>query len=87
MSCHHCQFPSGSGENIWEKFYALEFTAKLLGGPPCYPIGSLVELLIPFVQPSNMFCLFTEIHWSLDEVILAFLNNIGECYAVVLKGQ
>jgi hypothetical protein len=21
-------------------------TAKLLGGPPCYPIGSLVELLI-----------------------------------------
>jgi hypothetical protein len=25
----------------------LEFTAKLLGGPPCYPIGSLLELLIP----------------------------------------
>jgi hypothetical protein len=29
------------------KFYLLEFAAKLLGGPPRYPIGSLVELLIP----------------------------------------
>ncbi len=64
---------------------------------PCYPIISLVELLIPigplfqlkstfltlsmpirglqrsiniFVQSSNMFCLFKEIYWSLDEVIL-----------------
>jgi hypothetical protein len=25
----------------------LKFAAKLLGGPPCYLIGSLVELLIP----------------------------------------
>jgi hypothetical protein len=25
----------------------LEFAAKLLSGPPCYPIGSWVELLIP----------------------------------------
>jgi hypothetical protein len=32
---------------IWEKFYELEFAAKILGGPPCYPIGSLVELLTP----------------------------------------
>ncbi len=32
---------------MWEKFYILEFAAKVLGGPPCYPIGSLVELLIP----------------------------------------
>jgi hypothetical protein len=30
-----------------EKFYELEFAAKLLGGPPCYPIGLLVEQLIP----------------------------------------
>ncbi len=28
-------------------FYVLEFAATLLCGPPCYPIGSLVELLIP----------------------------------------
>ncbi len=27
--------------------YVLDFAAKLLGGPPCYPIGSLFELLIP----------------------------------------
>jgi hypothetical protein len=25
----------------------MEFAAKFLGGPPCYPLGSLVELLIP----------------------------------------
>ncbi len=29
------------------QFNVLEFAAKLLGGPPCYHIGSLVELLIP----------------------------------------
>jgi hypothetical protein len=23
------------------------FSAKFLGGPPCYPIGPLVELLVP----------------------------------------
>jgi hypothetical protein len=27
----------------------LEFTDKLLGCPPCCPIGSLVELLIPII--------------------------------------
>jgi hypothetical protein len=47
MSCRLCHFPSGYGENTWEKFYVLAFAAKLLGGPPCYYIGSLVELLIP----------------------------------------
>jgi hypothetical protein len=44
MSCRLCHFSSGKGENIREKFYVFEFAAKLLGGPPFYPIGSLVEL-------------------------------------------
>jgi hypothetical protein len=62
----------------------LEFSAKLLSGPPCYLIGTAVELLIPIGQLSHsriaekpetfcaalMFCLFTEIYYSLDEVIL-----------------
>jgi hypothetical protein len=40
-------FNANPGENIGEKFYVLEFAAKSLGGSPCYPIGFLVELLIP----------------------------------------
>jgi hypothetical protein len=31
-------------------FYVFEVAVKLLGGPPCYPIGLLVELLIPIGQ-------------------------------------
>ncbi len=64
------------------EFKILEFAAKLLGGPPCYPISSLVQLCKSlyirgpqrseniFVRPSNMLWLFTEIYWSLGEVIL-----------------
>jgi hypothetical protein len=40
-------FQEARGEKIWEKFYLLESAAKLLGGPPYYLIGSLVDLLIP----------------------------------------
>jgi hypothetical protein len=47
MSCRFFHFPSGSGGNIYEKFYVMEFAAELLAGPPCDPIGSLVELLTP----------------------------------------
>jgi hypothetical protein len=57
---------------------------RILGGPPCYPIGSLVELLTPILQAflkaysriaekhkqSRICWLLTEIYLSLDEVIL-----------------
>jgi hypothetical protein len=40
MSCHLCHFPSGKGENIWEKFYVLElllnYLAALLVTPLVY---------------------------------------------------
>jgi hypothetical protein len=36
ISCRLCQYPSGSGENLWEKFFVLKFAAKLLSSPPCY---------------------------------------------------
>ncbi len=32
MSCRLCHFSSGKGENLWEKLYLFEFTAKIL----CY---------------------------------------------------
>jgi hypothetical protein len=32
-------------QRLREKSYVLEFAAKLLGGPSCYPIGQVVELL------------------------------------------
>jgi hypothetical protein len=35
-----------------------------------------------FVWPSNMFCQFTGIYWSLNEVIM---NNIRGLFTVVLK--
>ncbi len=84
-----------------EKLCVLEFAAKLLVTPLvhwlnyCFLLGhSFLTLYKPireprsvniFVLPSNMFWLFTEIYWSLDEVI--FCNHTGECYTVVLNNS
>jgi hypothetical protein len=100
MSCRLCHFPSCQGENIWEKFYVLEFAAKLLGGPPCYPIDSLVEPL----NPSGLLFQLRYSFQTLERLIRgpqrrinifvrpsnmfwsrSFCNNIGKCYTVVSK--
>jgi hypothetical protein len=47
MSCRLCHFQAVEVKKHVGEIYVLDFAAKLLGGPPCYHIGSLVELLIP----------------------------------------
>jgi hypothetical protein len=56
MSYCLCHFPSGLGEKIWDKFYVLEFAAKLLGSPPRWFIGSTILIPIdPLFQLQNSF--------------------------------
>jgi hypothetical protein len=49
--------------------FVLEFVAKLLGGPTCYPIDFIGWTIGPVIQLRYSFL-----------TLLNFWNNIGECY-------
>jgi len=40
------------------------------------PIGERQRNVEIFLRPTNVFCLFTEIYWSVDEVILESVTYI-----------